>query len=60
VTRGRVDLGDRDAFELEIAPVAKRIGDATVRMLAYHGSIPARHVARHETRAIYSDARADN
>ena len=28
------------AFELRIAPVAKRIGDATVRMLAYNGSIP--------------------
>ena len=27
-------------FELRIAPVAKRIGDATVRMLAYNGSIP--------------------
>ena len=25
---------------LRIAPVAKRIGDATVRMLAYNGSIP--------------------
>jgi len=35
-----VELGDGDAFELEIAPVRKRIGDATVRMLAYNGSIP--------------------
>ena len=35
-----VDLADGDEFELEIAPVAKRIGDATVRMLAYNGSIP--------------------
>jgi FtsP/CotA-like multicopper oxidase with cupredoxin domain len=35
-----VELSNRDAFELEIAPVAKRIGDATVRMLAYNGSIP--------------------
>jgi FtsP/CotA-like multicopper oxidase with cupredoxin domain len=35
-----VELSDGDAFELEIAPVAKRIGDATVRMLAYNGSIP--------------------
>ena len=31
---------DGDEFELEIVPVAKRIGDATVRMLAYNGSIP--------------------
>src|SRR5436190_16606882 len=35
-----VELGDGDRFELRIAPVAKRIGDATVRMLAYNGSIP--------------------
>jgi FtsP/CotA-like multicopper oxidase with cupredoxin domain len=33
-----VELGD--VFELRIAPVAKRIGDATVRMLSYNGSIP--------------------
>ena len=31
---------DRDEFDLKISPVAKRIGDATVRMLAYNGSIP--------------------
>src|SRR5947209_4985738 len=35
-----VELGDGDRFELTIAPVAKRIGEATVRMLAYNGSIP--------------------
>src|SRR5215212_9362524 len=35
-----VDLADGDAFELRIAPVTKQIGDATVRMLAYNGSIP--------------------
>jgi hypothetical protein len=35
-----VELSDGDAFHLEIAPVRKRIGDATVRMLAYNGSIP--------------------
>jgi FtsP/CotA-like multicopper oxidase with cupredoxin domain len=35
-----VELGDGDRFELRIAPVTKRIGDATVRMLAYNGSIP--------------------
>ena len=29
---------DGDEFELRIAPVAKRLGDATVRMLAYNGS----------------------
>jgi FtsP/CotA-like multicopper oxidase with cupredoxin domain len=35
-----VELTDGDEFELEIAPVKKRIGDATVRMLAYNGSVP--------------------
>ncbi len=35
-----VELADGDEFELEIIPVKKRIGDATVRMLAYDGSIP--------------------
>ena len=35
-----VELNDGDEFDLEIIPVAKRIGDATVRMLAYNGSIP--------------------
>jgi FtsP/CotA-like multicopper oxidase with cupredoxin domain len=35
-----VELDDGDEFDLEITPVAKRIGDATVRMLAYNGSIP--------------------
>jgi FtsP/CotA-like multicopper oxidase with cupredoxin domain len=35
-----VELGDGDRFELRIAPVTKRIGAATVRMLSYNGSIP--------------------
>jgi FtsP/CotA-like multicopper oxidase with cupredoxin domain len=35
-----VDLADGDTFELRVAPVAKRIGDDTVRMIAYNGSIP--------------------
>ncbi len=35
-----VELADGDEFELEIVPVKKRIGDATVRMLAYNGSVP--------------------
>jgi FtsP/CotA-like multicopper oxidase with cupredoxin domain len=34
------ELGAGDEFELEIMPVKKRIGDATVRMLAYNGSVP--------------------
>jgi FtsP/CotA-like multicopper oxidase with cupredoxin domain len=35
-----VDLDDGEEFELRIGPVAKPLGDATVRMLAYNGSIP--------------------
>jgi len=35
-----VELADGEHFELRIAPVTKRIGDATVRMLAYNGSVP--------------------
>src|SRR6185312_4760945 len=34
------ELGDGDRFDLKIAPVAKQIGDTTVRMLSYNGSIP--------------------
>ena len=35
-----VDLAHGDELDLTIAPVAKRLGDDTVRMLAYNGSIP--------------------
>jgi FtsP/CotA-like multicopper oxidase with cupredoxin domain len=35
-----VEPADGDQFDLCIAPVAKRLGDTTVRMLAYNGSIP--------------------
>jgi FtsP/CotA-like multicopper oxidase with cupredoxin domain len=35
-----VELTDGSTVDLEIAPVAKQLGDATVRMLAYNGSIP--------------------
>jgi FtsP/CotA-like multicopper oxidase with cupredoxin domain len=35
-----VKLDDGEEFDLRIAPVAKQIGDSTVRMLAYNGSIP--------------------
>jgi FtsP/CotA-like multicopper oxidase with cupredoxin domain len=35
-----VEFADGDRLDLRIAPVAKRLGDATVRMLAYNGSIP--------------------
>jgi FtsP/CotA-like multicopper oxidase with cupredoxin domain len=35
-----VRLSDGDNYDLRITPVTKRINDATVRMLAYNGSIP--------------------
>jgi FtsP/CotA-like multicopper oxidase with cupredoxin domain len=35
-----VELGDGDAFDLRIVPVAKQLGDTTVRMLSYNGSVP--------------------
>jgi FtsP/CotA-like multicopper oxidase with cupredoxin domain len=35
-----VDVGPGASYELRIAPVTKRIGDADVRMLAYNGSVP--------------------
>src|SRR5919197_968891 len=35
-----VELQDGEEFKLEIVPVKKRIGDATVRMLSYNGSVP--------------------
>src|SRR5918995_3277508 len=35
-----IELSDGDEFELQIAPVFKEIGDSSVRMLAYNGSIP--------------------
>jgi FtsP/CotA-like multicopper oxidase with cupredoxin domain len=35
-----IDFADQDRFDLRVAPVAKKIGNATVRMLAYDGSIP--------------------
>ena len=35
-----VELGDGEQLDIEITPVAKQLGDVTVRMLAYNGSIP--------------------
>jgi FtsP/CotA-like multicopper oxidase with cupredoxin domain len=35
-----VDLADGELFEMTIEPVAKRIGEDTVRMLGYGGSVP--------------------
>ena len=35
-----VQLSDGAVYDLRVAPVTKQIGDATVRMLAYNGSVP--------------------
>jgi FtsP/CotA-like multicopper oxidase with cupredoxin domain len=35
-----IELADGDEFQLRIAPVTKQLGDTTVRMLAYNGSVP--------------------
>src|SRR5512133_2100334 len=35
-----LELADGDTLHLRIGPVAKRLGDTTVRMLGYNGSIP--------------------
>jgi FtsP/CotA-like multicopper oxidase with cupredoxin domain len=35
-----VELADGDELDLVISPVAKRLGDDTVRMLSYNGSVP--------------------
>jgi FtsP/CotA-like multicopper oxidase with cupredoxin domain len=35
-----VELAGGQRFQLRIAPVTKQLGDSTVRMLAYNGSIP--------------------
>ena len=35
-----VSLADGEEFDLRIAPIVKRLGNATVRMLAYNGSVP--------------------
>jgi FtsP/CotA-like multicopper oxidase with cupredoxin domain len=35
-----VDLNPDEVFDLDLRPVAKHLGDATLRMFAYNGSIP--------------------
>jgi FtsP/CotA-like multicopper oxidase with cupredoxin domain len=35
-----VDLGPGEVFDLDLHPVAKHLGDATLRMFSYNGSIP--------------------
>jgi FtsP/CotA-like multicopper oxidase with cupredoxin domain len=47
-----VELGDGERFELEISPVRKRIGEATVRMLAYNGSVPGPTLVAREASTV--------
>ncbi len=35
-----VELADGEGLTLHVGPVAKRLGDSTVRMLGYNGSVP--------------------
>ena len=35
-----LELANGDTLDLQVGPVAKRLGDSTVRMLGYDGSIP--------------------
>lgn len=35
-----IELGQGDTYDLRAGPVAKQLGDKTVKMLAYNGSIP--------------------
>jgi len=35
-----LELANGDTLDLQVGPVAKRLGDSTVRMLGYSGSIP--------------------
>ena len=51
-----VELADGEELELRIAPVAKRLGDARVRMLAYNGSIPGPMLRVQEGAQIVVDA----
>src|SRR5262245_45150651 len=56
-----VEVSDGDELDLEIAPVRKRIGDATVRMLAYNGSVPGPtlKVAQGSTITVHATNRGD-
>jgi FtsP/CotA-like multicopper oxidase with cupredoxin domain len=54
-----VDIADGDGVELRIAPVAKDVGDARVRMLAYNGSVPGSTLRVREGSEIAVDVRND-
>src|SRR3954454_14871093 len=50
-----IDLDDGESTELRIGPVTKQIGDETVRMLAYSGSIPGPTLRVHEGSQVVVD-----
>src|SRR4051812_4763101 len=50
-----VQLSRGQRFQLRIAPVTKQLGDATVRMLAYNGSIPGPTLRVHQGSEIEVD-----
>ena len=54
-----VDLADGAEFRLAISPVRKRLGDDTVRMLGYNGSIPGPTLRVPEGSAIEVDVHND-
>ncbi len=51
-----VELAEGEHFSFRIAPVAKRLGDTTVRMLAYNGSIPGPVLRVEEGTEVVIDA----
>ena len=54
-----LELADGDTLELTVGPVAKRLGDTTVRMLAYNGSVsgPTLKVQQGHNRSCAADGR---
>src|SRR3954470_3073681 len=56
-----VEIADGGAFDLRIAPVKKHLGDATVRMLAYNGSVagPTLEVAAGSERRVNGENDGD-
>jgi len=43
-----LELANGDTLDLQVGPVAKRLGDTTVRMLGYNGSIPGPTLKVHQ------------
>jgi FtsP/CotA-like multicopper oxidase with cupredoxin domain len=43
-----LELADGDTLDLQVSPVAKRLGHTTVRMLGYNGSIPGPTLKVHQ------------